>query len=823
MHRNWNYVSAIALLIAISLSVTTNLSALSQMSQVLALAPADRKAEAERLLQQGREQYQTSQFEAALKSWQQALIIYQEINDREGEAKGLLNIGLVYQKQGDYPRAINYLQQGLSIARAIKYRLGEAKALGNLGSVFQDMGEYAQAIDYYQQNIAIAREIKNPQSEGIAVGNLGLAYYFLGDTPTAAKNYSQALAILRKIPNRQAEGTLLNNIGLAYSSTGDYPTAVQYYQQALTIVREIKDRQVEGKILGNLGSAYYLLGEYPKAIDYQQQYLAIAREIEDVQSQGVALGNLGVIYGFLENYPKAIDYQQQSLVIARKISDRLGEGVSLNNLGLAFYKSGNLAVAEKSLYEAIKIWEALRNTKFQLQDLSKVSLFDTQKNTYTLLQQVLVAQNKNNTALEISERGRARAFVELLASRLSNNNQAKLPKSLTITEIKQIAKVQNSTLVQYSIIKEEVKVTGKLQFKELELYIWVIKPTGEVTFRKADLKSLWQKDNTNLTQLVDQARLSIGAASSPLQIAIRGKRGIDVLPTKSTNSTQQLQQLHNLLIKPIADILPKNTSERVIFLPQESLYLVPFPALQDENNDYLIKKHTILTAPSIQVLDLTHKQRLNRGTRKVEKGDVLVVGNPTMPKIGLKIGDAPKQLPPLHGAEQEAKSIAALLKTQAFTGNQATETVIVQKMSQARIIHLATHGLFDDFRGLGSAIALAPSSKDDGLLTAEEIFHLRLNADLVVLSACDTGRGEITGDGVVGLSRSLISAGTPSVIVSLWSVGDNSTAFLMNNFYHNLQQNMDKATALRNAMLTTKKKYSSPAQWAAFTLIGEAE
>ncbi|MDF5731802.1 MAG: tetratricopeptide repeat protein, partial [Rhizonema sp. PD38] len=108
-----NYVSALALLIAISLPVTINLSALSQMSQVLAQTPADRKAEAERLLQQGREQYQTSQFEAALKSWQQALIIYQEIKDHEGEAKGLLNIGLVYTQRGDYPNAINYLQQGL--------------------------------------------------------------------------------------------------------------------------------------------------------------------------------------------------------------------------------------------------------------------------------------------------------------------------------------------------------------------------------------------------------------------------------------------------------------------------------------------------------------------------------------------------------------------------------------------------------------------------------------------------------------------------------------------------------------------------------------
>lgn len=157
-------------------------------------------------------------------------------------------------------------------------------------------------------------------------------------------------------------------------------------------------------------------------------------------------------------------------------------------------------------------------------------------------------------------------------------------------------------------------------------------------------------------------------------------------------------------------------------------------------------------------------------------------------------------------------------------------------MPKARIIHLATHGLLDDVQGLQSAIALAPDStasltkgggqdRVNGLLTAAEIFSLKLNADLVVLSACDTGRGKLVGDGVIGLSRSLISAGVSSVMVSLWAVSDDSTAYLMAEFYKNIQHNPDKAQALRQAMLTTMKKreYSNPKQWAAFTLIGEAE
>lgn len=160
----------------------------------------------------------------------------------------------------------------------------------------------------------------------------------------------------------------------------------------------------------------------------------------------------------------------------------------------------------------------------------------------------------------------------------------------------------------------------------------------------------------------------------------------------------------------------------------------------------------------------------------------------------------------------------------------ADKTVRVWDFSGKQLAELVGHQnsvksakFFDDLRGLGSALALTPSVEDNGLLSAEEILKLKLNADLVVLSACDTGRGRITGDGVIGLSRSFISAGVPSIVVSLWSVGDNSTAFLMTEFYKNMQQNLDKATALRKAMLATKEKYSNPLQWAAFTLIGEAQ
>jgi len=906
-------------------------------SAVLAQSVDGRRAEAYQLFQQGNEQYQTSQFEAALQSWQQALTIYREIKDHKGEAASLGSLGLAYSNLGDYAQAIEYHQQSLAIFREIKDRLGEGSSLGNLGIVYRNLGNYAQAIKYQQQHLAIAQEIKDRRGEGNSLGNLGLAYSNLGDYGQAIKYYQQSLAIAREIKDlrsegmsldnlgsaylglgdytqaieyqqqslaiareikyRKGEGSALNNLGLAYNFLGEYAQAIDYHQQSLAIAREIKDRNGESSALNNLGSAYLGLGDYTQAIEYQQQSLAIKREIKDRKGEGISLDNLGAAYSKLGDYAQAIEYHHQSLAIKQKIKDRRGEGISLGNLGSAYlglgdytqaieyqqqslaiareikdlkgegraldnlgsaysklgdyiqaieyyqqhlaiaqeigdkdgegaalnnlgatlFKSGNLTEAEKNLHAGIEAHESLRE-RLGENDAWKVSIFEEQARTYRTLQEVLIAQNQPLPALEIAERGRARAFVELLAGRIAKkNDSADSPITPpTIEQLQQIAKQQNATLVEYSIIFDYFKIKGKQETHESELYIWVIKPTGEVTFRRSDLKPLWQQDNSSLAQLVTISRQSMGVRSRSLYASF------EPLP----DQTECLQQLHQLLIKPIAQYLPTNPDERVIFLPQGELFLVPFPALQDASGKYLIEKHTILTAPAIQVLELTREQRSKRAGGA--GGDMLIVGNPKMPSVVTKVGETPKQLSNLPGAEEEAVAIAKLLNTQAITGNQATKSAILPKLPDAGIIHLATHGLLDDFRGLGvpGAIALAPDGTgklNDGLLTAGEIFDLDLNAELVVLSACDTGRGRITGDGVIGLSRSLITAGVPSIIVSLWSVPDAPTADLMSEFYRNFQQTGNKAQALRQAMLTTMKTHPNPQDWAAFTLIGEAE
>ncbi len=766
-------------------------------------------------------------FDKAIDYYKQSLVIAKEIRDGNLEVILLGNIGLAYLENGyAYIDPFEYLEQYLAQTwhKAYYYNGGDPRwggvAMGNLGNAYYSADLYAKAIEYHQKRLALSLEIKDRRGEGKALGDLGIVYHALGENKKAIEYQQKRLAIAREIKDTLGEGQAISNLGIVYHTQGNHTKAIEYQQQYLALAQTIKNPLLEEQALANLGGAYYLLGDYTKAIELYEKSLAIAGKIRESQIAKKVRANLGLVYFQMKKYQKSIELYNQFLLSTFSSKNHREQAIVRNNMAVVQINTGDLAGATENLLKGIQVLEFLRG-RLGSNDAYKVAIFETQTFPYINLQKVLIAANKPDAALEISERGRARAFVELLEKRLSLKQTPATTKitAPNIEQIKQIAKTQNATLVQYSIIYNDFKVEGREKSQESELYIWVIKPNGEVTFKSSNLTSLWEEQKLSLANYVITTRAYLGA---------RGGGGTEAGRNDETIEAKRLKQLYQILIQPIADLLPNDQKQRVIFIPQKALFLVPFPALMDAAGKYLIEKHTVLTAPAIQVLQLTNQQR-----KQVSGDKVLVVGNPTMPSIAFEVGEKPEQLEPLPGAEKEALAIAKLLKTKAITGNEATKRAIVQQMLKSRIIHLATHGLLNDFNGSGvpGAIALAPdpasSSKEqqsgiNGLLTADEILDLKLNAELVVLSACDTGRGTITGDGVIGLSRSLITAGASSIIVSLWPVPDAPTASLMSDFYQNLQQNPDKAQALRQAMLATIKQYPEPKNWAAFTLIGEA-
>ena len=818
--------------------------------------------EAHTLISLGKTYRITGRLSMALPVYQQALQIHREIGDLEGEAGTLSVLGAIYQDLGQPEQAQESYQQALSLVKTIGDRAWEAEILSSLGSIYRATGQLSRALPVHQQSLQISREIGDRDMEADSLNSLGLVFRALGQPQQALGSYRQALSIAQEIGYQYGIANILGNLGILYfEDLGEAQQALTALNQTLQIHQEFGDRADVARSLNNLGGLYLSMGQLQQALSYYQQALPVAQALGRLDMEATIMNNVGAIFLQLGQSQQALNYLNQALPLVQATDDAVREAILLHNFGRGLWRSGDLVAAQDKLFASIQIFESLQ---VGLSDANQVSFFETQLDTYHTLQQVLIAQNQPEQALEIAERGRARAFVTLLAQRLATNSD-EIPEVAppSIQQVRHIARTQNATLVEYSIVSEN------------DLLIWVISPTGQVTFRQVNLSSLdspisdWVADTRqqigvrnrgdmpaviayapgDLVRLNTDApdyepwqvvavnaaenTLSLTQSSLPDDVTIE-RPATDVIAKVESRRTYQprLQQLHQLLIEPIADALPSDPNAHVIFIPHQALFLVPFAALQDAEGNYLIEQHTILTAPAIQVLDFTHdiRRQLDDGESR-NKTNALIVGNPTMPTVSLAPGQMPQPLAPLPNAEVEARAIAELWQTQAKIGDQATESAIVAQMPQSDIIHLATHGLIDEVEGFGSAIALAPSQTaslqgtvedTDGLLTATEILDMQLQAELVVLSACNTGRGRITGDGVIGLSRSFISAGVPSIVVSLWTVPDAPTAELMTQFYQNLQRNSDKAQALRQAILTLIEDHPDPRDWAAFTLVGEA-
>ncbi|MGB3493004.1 MAG: CHAT domain-containing protein [Elainellaceae cyanobacterium] len=702
--------------------------------------------------------------------------------------------------QADFAGAIATFRSALEVYQAVGDRLRESDALDRIGNAYDELGQYANALDVYQQGAAIRKEMGDRQGEGESLTYLGMTYIRIGQLDTAIDALQQSWAIYQNLERGERswlrpeprEGLILNGLALAYSKLEDTSQALRFAKLSLASYRRGNDRRGEAIALTRVGEAYLDMGNLDKARLYLEKALTFTQAQNDPSGVARSLNGLGHLYASQGEFSTALEQYRQAQTLRQTLGDAAGEGETLNAIGELLLSQGKQPQAASALISAIELWESLRPG---LTDEDKISIAETQAHTYRLMQKTLIQLDETETALEISERGRARAFSELLAHRLALRGQSPLPEQFEpppIEEMKQLARDQEMTLVEYAVV-------------DGELYIWVIESTGALHFRRQPL------DGKSLERWVNDTRLALRV----------GGRGIEIIPDEAdvspreNISTQTLRQLHQLLIEPIESLLPDNENTPVVIIPQDELFLVPFPALPDEQGVDLLEKHALVFAPAISLLTAPSAQS---HTLQIGQAPALVVGNPLMPNDPA----TGSSLPPLLGAEQEALDIAPLLNANPLIGAAATKAAVVSSLSEVAIAHFATHGMLDDFgTGIPGALALTPTSTDTGFLTAAEIFRLPLAAQLVVLSACDTGRGNITGDGVVGLSRSFLTAGVESVVVSLWSVPDAPTALLMTEFYRQLQQNPNRAIALRQAMLATREQYPHPSAWAAFTLFGE--
>ncbi|MEO0644635.1 MAG: CHAT domain-containing protein [Cyanobacteria bacterium J06650_10] len=444
---------------------------------------------------------------------------------------------------------------------------------------------------------------------------------------------------------------------------------------------------------------------------------------------------------------------------------------------------------QRSWQMSSRLTSQLERWRFKLvEDLEKIDVLEQGQPFYSRLVAFLFELENEAEALVASEKSRARAISDLLTARSSEaadsnaQSQLSVAASPSLEDILQVAKRQRACIVEYFIQKDGIQ--------EVSLCVWVISPVGEIHAERISLEA-------SVSRLVESMRSSVTTGSSDLH-----SLGEDA----STSSSACAALLYSLLIEPIHHWLPTRANTPIIFIPHDSLFLLPFGALPDSSGCCLCEKYAVSILPAIQVMQwLRPFEPLDRDSSG--SSSAVVVGDPAMTSPFQAL-ERKFDLSPLSAAKIESQAVAALLKTEAITGAQATKSEVVKRMSSASIVHLATHSLLDEAELLESPGAIALASSDsfcNSFLTTDEILELSLKANLVVLSACQTGQGRITGDGVIGLSRSLLAAGAACLVVSLWKVDDFATAFLMIRFYQVLPNEASPAAALSAAQLWLSK------------------
>lgn len=802
------------------------------------------QAQAENLMHQGDRLHASGQFGPALQAWHSAQGLFESAGDRSGTARAMAKSGAVLVETGRYDEGIDRLDDALAAAQSAGEPRAELIASLWLGHAHFAFSRNSLAVGHYQRALALARGAENAGDETESLLGLSGALHATGRYESALAAASEALAIARRRGDVDSECSALIGIASVHGNLGRPAQAADYFRQclalaqanrilALEIVAETglaraymeqdrdelaldayqkslktsqQQRYVQGEQLvqNGLGRYYHKVGKLEKSRRAHERSLQLARALNNKTAEANALLGLGAVQMAAENFDAAEAYFSQGVQLAWSLDNLVTLGTALNSLGAAQSRQGKLVDAGRNLSTAVRAYESARA---RLSDFNRVTLLDVQQGTYRLLQDVWVRQERPEQALEISERGRAQALRLLLAERHGNPpDTGQQAEKFSIDRIRQIAREQRSVLVEYSIVGPDDDPERQ------ELFIWVVQPTGDIRFRKTALGAIGQP----LPDLVSAARAAIGVRGTPLASA---RRGPPLSGTPGDSHADRLGTLYELLIAPVRDLLPPDPQVPLIVVPQGPLFMVPFAAIRDPGGRDLIDDHTLVTAPSLR---LAGSRRVRMTSGADSGSSALVVGNPTMPSIRMAPGEASVVLPQLPGTLVEAENIARIVGADLLTGPSATETEVVKRLPRSPIVHLATHGLLDDLgSGVPGLIALAPSSTDDGLLTATELLDLELSADLVVLSACDTGRGRITGDGVIGLSRSLLAAGAASTLVTLWQVPDEPTAYLMIEFYRELAAGLDKAGALRTAMLRTRDRYREPGNWAGFVLIGD--
>lgn len=737
-------------------------------------------------------------------------------------AETLLERGRCQRLLGNFPRADELYRQALG-------KVGDKELRTRMRIVLEQannawfQGRYQAAFDLRQQVEDGAVANGWPLEQVMAQNTGGLIWWTLGDNQRALLELREALSRAQKLAVRRDEvATTLNNIGLVQRESGDYPEALATLDKALAIDRELGSRWAMAYDLRNLAQTHLRMGQSQTAVTMLTEAAAMAEATGDQVNLAKICLARGDAEAAIHDGPAALASYRRALQAADAMLLREVRWRALFGMARLQQAAGDAEAAVASYRQAIDTVEGLR-AEIRLDQL-KDGFLANKMDLYAGLVGLLVDLNRGDEAFAVAERSRARNLIDILGrQRLSlagvvdqelYDRQSRLKEQILEQEGLALQATGNDRQM-YDRALERLRA----DYQDLLL---------EIERRRPDLLALMKVEPVSLGDIRQQLEPGVALLSYyqlPERLLCwrleRDRTRLFILPVAARELSgsiaayrrmlQNLEPLEKesralydrLLAAPLAGTGPIRA---LGIIPHGALHYLAFATLSD-GRDYVVDRQQLFYLPAASVLPYTLSRR-----RSAKNLKVLAIGNPDL-------GDQTLDLP---FAEREAASLRwNYPQVTTLLRERATESWVREHIGDYGIVHLASHGEFDPVNPLFSAIRLAPDGQANGKLQADEVFGLDITADLVVLSACQTGLGEIRGgDDVVGMNRAFIFAGTHALMSSLWRVSDVSTAILMKQFYREYAGG-DKAGSLRKAMLHVKNRYPHPGYWGAFVLTGD--
>jgi CHAT domain-containing protein/Tfp pilus assembly protein PilF len=804
------------------------------------------------------------EYNDAIKFYSLAIPILQKAVAESDEANALAGLGGAYTMLSRYDQAAETLEQALAVARKTQNRQAEGAILNNLGQTYENQARYDKAAGALNDALAIDQQINDREGQSACLNNLGAVCMDTGQFAQAAKMYEAALSISRDIKDAAGEASGLAQVGVALLAQNDVRGAIGYLEKAQALYHKLGNRSAEASVLNNLGGAYDKLGQTDKHFKAFERAVTQAYQSGDLSGESVALDNLGSAYLAKRKFPQAISRHQQALAIARAISDPRAEAGALASLMTDFRLSGRPGQAIFYGKLSVAVWERIRVSARNLGRESGKSFIEAQSDIYRELADLLISQGRISEGTEVLgllkeeeysqyiPRGAAESaqtpppvltgeevdrehryeqgadrVAELAARRTLLRAKSALTPAET-QELKELDATSEQAMAAFqktlSELEQEAQQTpsaaGKVdELRESEGLMQDVRDLGTGVVAVCALVSETTLHIILITPDIVVAR-EYAIRRADLEKKIAKFRAS--LQDPQTDPRPQAHDLYNTLVGPIANDLNDAHAQIVMWSLDGALRYLPIAALND-GREYLIERYsnvefTLASRTRLAQTPSSDWKVLGVGVSKAEPGFA------ALPSVPLELHDIVRT--------GNDSSVSGVLPGKVLLDGDFTEANLKESLrTNYSVVHIASH--FD----------LQPENSDKSFLLLGDGTRLTLtqlslipnlfaNVDLVTLSACNTAVGLNKASGNEWESLGMISQrkGAKAIIATLWPVADESTTFLMQQFYrlHATHPGISKADALRKAQLTLLEgsgdpvpdRFAHPYFWAPFVLIG---